>query len=127
MADRCLAETRAGRRCSALAVDGRHCPWHSAAPEWVAKRREWSARGGEGRSNANRARRQLPHELMTVVEVQAAICRAIRRVEAGELEAGPAQALSSLAKTFAMLAQVADFEARLSELERAAGIGRRVG
>ena len=125
MATRCQATNQAGQPCSAQHWQGGWCRWHH--PSLEAERREWSRRGGANRSNRQRARKSLPGDLMTVAEVQAAIGRAIRRVEAGELESGPAQALGSLAKTYAALMQVATFEERLTELEKAAGVERRIG
>ena len=122
----CQGTNRGGGPCGAKALPGEaRCAWHH--PAYAARRKAWSAKGGAARSNQARARRQLPAEAMTVAEVQAAVCRAIRRVEAGTMDSGPAQALGSLARTYAALAQLADVEARLGELERAAGIAPRRG
>ena len=123
MAERCQAIARSGKPCGATVVAEGMCAWH--APSWDAKRRQWSAKGGERRSNKQRAKAAAGGDLMTVAEVQAAICRAIRRAEAGSMDSGPAQALGGLARTYAALMQVADFDRRLSDLEAVAGVERR--
>ena len=117
---RCSGTNRDGGPCAAPVLPGEtRCAWHHPAMrERVAAGR---AKGGARRSNASRARRQLLAEAMTLREVQAVLCRALRRVEAGELEPGPANALSSLGRAIAAVAQAGDLEERLGELERAAG------
>jgi hypothetical protein len=57
---------------------------------------------------------------MTLRDVQALLCRALRQVERGGLEPGPANAMSSLARAIAAVAQAGDLEERLTALEAAA-------
>jgi hypothetical protein len=121
MAERCLATARSGKRCSALAVDGQHCPWHSTAPEWVAKRQGWAAEGGRKRSNRERARRQLPTEPMTTAELHSWLGIAFKRTLVGKMEPNVATALSNVAKTMTELQRASDLEERMRELERRLG------
>ena len=119
--DRCQAETRSGQRCSALAVDGVHCPWHSVAPEWVEKLHQWSAKGGERRSNASRAKRHLPAEPMTAAELHAYLGVVFKGVVGGKLEPAIATAAANVARTIRDVGAWADVEARLAEVERRDG------
>jgi hypothetical protein len=118
MAERCQAQARSGKPCSALAVDGIHCPWHSAAPEWVEKRRQWSAKGGERRSNAARAKKALPTEPMAATEVHAWLSLAFKKTLAGSMEPGILNALANAARTMAELSKAAEIEGRLVALEQ---------
>ena len=93
--------------------------WHD--PALATERASWRRRGGERRSNQARAKRQLPEELLSLRQVQAVLCRALRRVECGELEAGPANAMASLARAIAAVAEAGDLEERLSALEQQTG------
>ena len=123
MVDRCRAAAKGGKPCSARPLPGRDvCPWH--APELAERRREWSGRGGKGKSNAARAKRALGDEAMTLAEVKSVLCRALRKVEAGQMEPGPANALASLARAITQVAEASEIEERVVALEAAAGIQR---
>ena len=113
----CQATTRTGTRCAAQAVDGRHCPWHSTADEWVTKRVEWSAKGGANRSNAARARAALPDAALTPAQLQRVISQALHDVLRGDLEPGRANAAAALARTLTTIAEAVEFETRLTSLE----------
>jgi hypothetical protein len=104
-----------------LAIDGQHCPWHSTAPEWIAKRQGWSAEGGRKRSNAARAKRNLPTEPMTNAEAHAWVTVAFKKTLAGQMEPGVLNALSNAAKTMSELAKAGDLEERMAEIERRLG------
>ena len=121
MVERCSAQTRDGNPCSARPLPGSdRCPWHDE--RLAGRRREWSRRGGVGRSNASRARRSLPAAL-TSEELLATLSQAITKVERGELEAGPANAIASLARAMNAIRETTEIERRLADLEAAAGIG----
>ena len=75
-----------------------------------------------GVAQAGRAKKHLPNDLMTLREVQAALSRALKRVEAGEMEAGPANAMASLARAIAVAAEAGDLEQRLTALDERAGV-----
>ena len=122
MPDHCQAETKRGTRCTATAVPGDdRCAWHSERPEWVAKRRNWSAEGGRKRSNAERAKRNLPTEPMTTAEAHAWVTVAFKQTLNGQMEPGVLNALSNAAKTMAELARTSDVEERMIEIERRLG------
>ena len=102
---------------------GWYCITHD--PDRVTDLAEWRHRGGKGRSNKRRPAKQLPGEVLSLREVQATLCRALRRVEAGEMEPGPANALSSLGRAIAAVVQAGDLEERLTELEKSDGLDRK--
>ncbi len=115
----CQATTRTGSRCSAQAVDGVHCPWHATSPEWVAKRVEWSAKGGTNRSNQARARKSLPDAALTPAQLACVLSKALGDVLGGTLEPGRANAVSGLARTLVTISEAVELEARLTSLEAA--------
>jgi hypothetical protein len=110
-----LGRNRDGTPCSAAPRASGWCLWHDPARE--ADRAAWRKRGGERRSNAARAKRQLPAERLSLRQVQAVLCRALTRVEAGELAAGPANSLANLARAIAAVAEAGDLEERVAAME----------
>ncbi len=115
MPDRCLGRTKEGRPCSAKALPGSdHCPWHDEA--WAERRQQWSKKGGKGRSNEARARKALAGDVRDLADVKARLMTALAKVEAGELEPGPANAMANLARAVVAVAGVADFEAQLAQM-----------
>lgn len=62
---------------------------------------------------------------LTSEELLVTLSRAITRVEAGELQAGPANALASLARAMTSIRETTEIERRLMELEQRAGIAGR--
>jgi len=117
--EQCQATTRTGGRCSARAVDGVHCPWHSVTPEWIAKRSEWSSKGGVNRSNQCRARAALPDESLTPAQLQRVLSQALTNVLIGQLEPNRANAAAALARTLVNIAEAVELETRLTALETA--------
>ncbi len=117
--DQCRATTKEGRPCSAEAVDGRLCRWHTMAPEWIAKRSEWSAKGGASRSNAERARKSLPDAALTSRQLACVLSKALGDVLSGSLSPGPANAAAALARTLVTISEAVEIEARLTALEAA--------
>ena len=109
---RCSATNRDGRPCSAPALPGRSlCAWHDPSMrERVAAGR---AKGGKGKSNASRARRRLPDDLLSLREVQALLCVVLKDVTAGRTEVGVATAAATVARAIAAVAQVGDLDERL--------------
>ena len=114
----CQAQNRHGDPCSALALADGFCQWHS--PSNREERAAWCRRGGTGRSNANRARKQLASAALTPAELVSTLCRALIKVEEGTLEPGPAQAMAGLARAILAATAAADVESRLVALERGA-------
>jgi hypothetical protein len=121
MADRCQSLAANGKPCAAKVVDGTRCAWHSTAPEWIEKRRQWSARGGTNRSNAARAKKQLPAEPMTTAELHAWMGLIFKRVIAGKTEPSVGTAAATIAKAMVELAKSSDLEGRMAEIERRLG------
>lgn len=120
MAESCRATTRAGLPCTNVPLPDRsYCRFHDQEPDSIAQRREWSRRGGEGRSTVRRAAKRIPP---TLVGVQEVLHRALAGLESGELEPGRATAMSSVARALVTITEAADFEERLSELEKVAGV-----
>jgi hypothetical protein len=116
MVRRCKAKTISGSPCSATPVrDDGYCYWHS--PALAAERDEARRRGGSARSNQARARKQMSG-LNDMTDVKARLMVALAKVEEGELEPGPANAMANLARAIATVAGVADFEGQLAELRR---------
>ncbi len=125
MPERCRALAKSGKPCAAAPLPDGLCRWHS--PTWEAKRREWSAKGGAQRSNANRVRKQIPDGLLTTAELRGLMGLVLKGVIAGKLEPGVATAAANVARAMIEIAKVVEVEERIAELERAAGIGRRSG
>src|SRR5215216_2292966 len=117
MPDRCLGTTKDGKPCGAKPLPGSdRCPWHD--PAWAERRKEWSTRGGKGKSNEARARKRLAGDVRDMTDVKSRLMVALARVEEGELEPGPANAMANLARAIATVAGIADFEGQLAELRR---------
>ncbi len=127
MAERCVATTQGGERCGAKPLAGQtRCPWHTDDPVWVERRREWSVKGGRGKSNASRAKRHLPAGLLTVDELRGTLGLTIKRVIDGELEPSIGNSVAALARAYLAATEagaVEDLQRRLDELERLA-VGR---
>ncbi len=66
---------------------------------------------------------------MTISDMDALLCLALKRVAAGTMEPNVGSAMAGIAKTITTIRSTGDFEKRLEELEQAAGIGsgRRFG
>ncbi len=122
--ERCQAITKSGSPCGATPVPGGSlCAWH--APAWAEKRRQWSAKGGTGRSNAQRAKKRLPAETLSLTEVQAFLSFTLKATLAGKVEPGVANAVANVARTMTTVAQAGEIEERIAGLEAAAEIGGR--
>ena len=127
MAAKCQAIARSGSRCgSPVLPDSQWCWVHD--PAAADRRREASVRGGRARSNAARAAKAMPAALSSD-DLLVTLSRAIDKVEKGELEPGPANAISSLARAMNSIRETTEIERRLGELEQRAGLmnDRRFG
>lgn len=119
----CQATTKSGRPCSATPRPGRlWCAWHD--PELAGRRKEWSTRGGENKSNLKRARKAIATEPLTMTEVQGYLGHAMRGVLAGEIEPGVGTAVANIARAIQTITVAAEIEERLTALERSAWKGR---
>ena len=116
---RCQAVTRDGNPCNAKPRPGNDCcPWYDAA--LVARRSEWSRRGGVQRSNAARANRQLPAGVLTNEQLRGLVGTTIGRVLAGKTEPAVGNSVAALARAYVAVAEagaVEELGRRLDELE----------
>lgn len=123
----CTGQNRDGRPCSATPRPGTEwCAWHD--PSLTAERATWRRQGGQARSNASRARKALAGDVRDLTGLQATLLAALGKVERGELDAGPANAMANIARAVVAVAEAtkaAEFEGRLADLERLTGTGRR--
>ncbi len=128
MASQCQGTNRTGEPCSAHVDDGQTwCRWHD--PDRAEDRAAWSRKGGQARSNKQRARKQLAAAVLSIDDLDAFLCSALVKVAGGRIDPGVGTAMATIAKTITTIRSTADFEKRLEDLERAAGIGsvRRIG
>jgi len=124
-AERCQAVTKSGNPCSATVVADGMCAWH--APSWAERRRQWSAEGGRKRSNASRARKDLPAGVLSTDELRGVLGITIAKVLKGDVEPGVGSSVASLARAYVVVSESGAVEAltaRLDELERIAARGR---
>ena len=124
MAERCVGVNKSGQPCSAKPLPGSdRCPWHD--PAWDERRKAWSIRGGHGKSNRARAKKQLPADLMTDDEIRAWLGVAFKRVIAGAMEPGVATAAGSVARAMVAVKQAGELEERMRAIERQLGLRER--
>jgi hypothetical protein len=115
--NRCMGVNKDGSACKARAQrDSEYCLAHD--PQRVTDLAEWRRKGGQASSNASRARKALAGDLRDMSGVKARLMVALVKVEAGELEAGPANAMANLARAIATVSGVADFEGQLADLRQ---------
>ena len=117
MDGKCMATNKDGAPCRAGAWRDQLCRWHH--PSLEEARAEGRRKGGYGKSNTARAKKQLA---LTSDDLLATLSRAIVKVEAGDLAPGPANALASLARALSSIRETAEYGRRIAELEQRAGI-----
>jgi hypothetical protein len=121
MVDGCRGTTKDGNACAARPMPGRDvCPWH--APVLAARRQEWSAKGGQQRSNQSRARKSFADGALAPIEVQGLIGTTLRAVLVGKVTPGQGQAVAALARAAMTVREASEVEERLAALEQRAGI-----
>jgi hypothetical protein len=113
---KCSGTNKDGSRCNAQAWRDQLCRWHH--PDLEEKRAEGRRKGGQNRSSSARARKALAGDVRDLTDVKARLMVALAKVESGDLDAGPANAMANLARAIATVAGVADFELQLAELRR---------
>ena len=115
--EKCQAVAKSGNPCGATVVADGKCAWH--APSWADRRRQWSAEGGRKRSNASRAKKQMP-EVMTTDEVAAYLGVVFKQVITHRTEPAIATAAAAVARAMIAVTEAGAIEVRLSALEAAA-------
>ncbi len=124
MVDQCHGTTRGGKPCAAKPRPGTElCPWHT--PALAEQRREWSKKGGAGRSNRARMAKQIGTDALTLDEMRGLRSVAMRDVLGGKLEPSVVNAAANVARSLNDLIKTHEHEARLAQLEVAANIERR--
>src|SRR5829696_5803806 len=99
MVVRCKAHAAAGAPCAAQPVrDDGYCYWHS--PSTASERAEARRRGGQNRSNAARAKKELPAGVMTNDELRGLVGLTMKGVLSGRIEPGVARAVFDGARTY---------------------------
>lgn len=110
---RCLGTNAAGQPCRAAVMDVGPWCWHHD-PALDDARQAARSLGGRNRATIERARRRLPGEVSTMLDV---IVAAFHRAAAGGLSPGTAQALAALAGAYVRLHDVGEHDVALEELE----------
>lgn len=122
MHDRCSSVNKDGTACSGRPLPGKdRCAWYD--PQMQQRVAAGRVQGGKAKSNAARAKKQLPAEAMTLDEIRGALSVALKGVLTGRLEPGVGNAVAALGRALVTVTEASDLERRLSELELAAGIG----
>ena len=121
--ERCSQTNRDGGPCSGDALPGRpFCLFHD--PERRAQLAASRSQGGRAKSNANRARKQIPTEVLTATEFQGLVCVVAKGVINGRLSPGVGNAVANLARAHKDLAEVGRLEDQVASLEALVGRGR---
>ena len=115
MASGCRATNRAGEPCSAQPWQDGWCRWHH--PNLEAERREWSRRGGVGKSN--RARMAKASRGMGLADVQALLAAVLKGTITGRFTPGQASACAAVARALVVVYEYTELEQRLSAIEAA--------
>ena len=122
-AARCSAPNKDGSACNATPGPSGLCRWHS--PEMADRIAEGRRRGGKARSNAARAKKQAPLNVLTPIELQAVLSSSIARVLGGQIEPGVANSVAGLARALVAVREATTLEERIAELEQRAGVETR--
>lgn len=126
MADRCVGTNKSGEPCAAKPLPGSdRCPWHDDS--WAERRKAWSVRGGKGKSNEARARKQLPAGVLSNDQLRGVLGLTIAKVLNGAVEPNVGSSVASLARAYVAVTEagaVERIEERLGELERIAARGQ---
>ncbi len=123
MPARCAAITRAGSPCPSPPLPASaYCFVHD--PAAAEARREASRKGGKARSNQARAHKQIP-EALTADELIGYLSGLFRAVIGGRVEPKVGTAAATIARVLVDVQERVEIEARLTELEKAAGAPRK--
>lgn len=123
MVDKCSAITRAGNQCRSKPLPGKTwCMSHD--PALADKRREANRAGGAARSNARRAAKAwaaIGKEIGNE-DLPAILRSCMVAVRDKSMEPNQANAIATLARTSVQITGDLELEARIQELEKAAGM-----
>lgn len=119
MGAKCQAITRAGSPCPSPPLAGSAWCW-THDPGAAGARVEASRKGGRARSNAERARKQIP-EAMGADELAGWISLLFKGVVGGRIEPKVGTAAATIARALLEVREAGELERRIAELEAAAG------
>lgn len=99
-----------------------HCFAHDQ--DLAGQRKQWAKEAGRAKSNATRMKKRLGTGAarLTLREVDALLCLALKGVLAGEIEPGIATAAATVAKAISTIRTACDLDERLAVLEQRAGL-----
>jgi hypothetical protein len=109
----CPGTNAAGAPCRATTMTGRAWCWHHD-PDLAGARRDARALGGRNRETIERARRRLPGEVSTMLDLVVVAFHAAAR---GEIGPPQATAMAALAGAYCRLHDVGEHDLALEELE----------
>jgi hypothetical protein len=117
MQQTCSGTTNAGQACKAKALPGSaFCIAHD--PAKAAQMAEWRRKGGRAKSNQARAKKALPAEPLSTVELHSYLGLVFRGVISGKLAPNVGTSSAAIARTMLELVRAIDLESRIAELER---------
>jgi hypothetical protein len=112
---RCMAKTKAGQACKALAVDGAdYCFAHE--PGLAARRAEWRRAGG--RKGSKSAILEQAAAVRAPEEVQELLGRTVAALQSGEITPQVANSVGFLCNLLLKTIREVDVVRRLDEIER---------
>lgn len=119
MANQCKSQNQKGEQCAAQPVrPSGYCYWHDPALE--EQRQVNNARGGKNRSNEQRAKKELrKYEDAELIAILSTVLSGLLQ---GKYEPGVATAAATVARTITQIRTSTELEARIQELEKAAGM-----
>jgi len=119
MVERCKATNANGSPCGAQAQGNGLCRWHDPvrAAEMVEARRK----GGQAKSNANRARKAMVDGTLSPAELEGLLGITMSAVFNGAKEPAVANAIANLARAAVAVRDAVAVDERLAELERRIG------
>lgn len=121
---KCTGTNRDGTPCSARPQPDRpFCLWHD--PERAADRKRWTQNAGRAKAHRVQARKKILAAGLELPAVDAALCKALQDVLAGEIEPNVATAAATLARAIVATRQAGELEQRIAALEERAGLTER--
>ncbi len=119
----CTATRRDGHHCQGTPMPGKmFCFAHD--PELRTQRHAWTTAAGKAKSNARRLKKSLGLDTatLTLTEVDALLCAALKGVLTGKIEPGIATSAATVSKAITSVRSLSTLEERLTQLEQRAGM-----
>jgi hypothetical protein len=114
MDGKCTATNKSGAACSAQAWKDQLCRWHH--PDLEAKRAEGRRKGGQNKSNAARAKKELPAGVMTNAELRGLVGLTIKGVLDGRIEPGIGNSVAALSRAYVAVTEAGAVETLQSQV-----------